>query len=57
MSQVKTAMLAGVLSFKQADKMNYEACVAIAAKTKASSVIRLFKINRKIIKLLQFEKF
>jgi len=29
---------------------------AVAAKTKASSLIRLIKNDRKILKLLQFEK-
>jgi len=31
--------------------------LGVAAKTKASSLIRLFKNHRKILKLLQFEKF
>jgi len=34
-----------------------EPVLAIAGKTKASSLIRLIKNHTKILKLLQFEKF
>jgi len=39
---------------KEADKINMEPAMTVAAKTKVSSLIRLIKNHRKILKLLQF---
>jgi len=52
-----TAMLAGELSFKQADKMNHEACVNRHSRNKSIIINQINKNHSKVLKLLHFEKF
>jgi len=50
-------MLAGELSFKQADKMNHEACVNRHSRNKSIIINQINKNHSKVLKLLHFEKF